>query len=265
MDDLEARIAGAEAYESLFVPAIFGAWAPRVLEAADVGVGQRVLDVACGTGVCAREAARLVGQTGSVAGVDVNPGMLAIARRHAPTVEWREANAESLPFDDESFDAVVSQFGLMFFSSPVVAVREMLRVLRQDGRLAIAVFGRIEQAPAYAAEAALFERMAGVNAAAAVRAPFALGDWRKLGDLFGKTGVKTIRIKAEPGAARFPSVRTMVEADLRGWLPAMGVELDDELIESILEAAEDELAEFRTAEGEMETPAPAYIIKAEKS
>ena len=264
MDDLDAQIQGAEAYESLLIPAVFGAWPPRVLAGAEVGPGQRVLDVACGTGICAREAVRLVGQTGSVAGVDVNAGMLAVALRHAPGVEWREANAEELPFGDESFDAVVSQFGLMFFSRPVIAVREMLRVLRPGGRFAIAVFANIEKAPAYAAEAALFERLAGPNAAAAIRAPFALGDWRDLGELFGKTGVKSVRIAAEQGVARFPSIRAMVEADLRGWLPAMGVHLDEATIAAVLEAAEEELAAFRQPDGSLETPAPAYVIKAEK-
>lgn len=113
---LEDQIAGARAYEALHVPALFKQWCPRVLDAAGVESGHSVLDVACGTGVLAREAAARVGPAGQVAGVDPGRGMLAVARELAPKLEWLEATAESIPFGDRSFDAVVSQFGLMFFS-----------------------------------------------------------------------------------------------------------------------------------------------------
>ena len=110
-----AQIAAATAYEEFFVPALFREWAPRVVDAAQILPGHRVLDVACGTGVLAREAAGRARPTGVVAGLDLNPGMLVVARQLAPAVEWRHGTAESLPFPDHSFDAVVSQFGLMFF------------------------------------------------------------------------------------------------------------------------------------------------------
>jgi ubiquinone/menaquinone biosynthesis C-methylase UbiE len=70
-----------------------------------------VLDVACGTGVLACNMAERVGPAGSVVGVDVNKEMLAVAKRKAPTLEWHAARAEALPFAENSFDAVVSQFG----------------------------------------------------------------------------------------------------------------------------------------------------------
>jgi SAM-dependent methyltransferase len=70
--------------------------------------------------------------------VDLNPGMLAVARRKEANVEWQQALAEALPFESESFDAVVSQFGLMFFEDKEAAIGEMWRVLRPGGRLVIA-------------------------------------------------------------------------------------------------------------------------------
>src|SRR5688500_232640 len=110
---LQPQIDAAKAYEQLFVPALFAQWAPKVLNAARLEAGQRVLDVACGTGVLAREALRRVGSSGHVTGIDAVPGMLAVAKQLAPNIEWRQGTAESLPFADGSFDAVVSQFGLM--------------------------------------------------------------------------------------------------------------------------------------------------------
>ncbi|MCB1588829.1 MAG: methyltransferase domain-containing protein, partial [Xanthomonadales bacterium] len=114
MDVQPEAVQAAEAYEAMFVPALFAQWAPRVLDGVALSPGQRVLDVACGTGVLAREAARRVGLSGAVSGLDPAPGMLAVARRSAEVVDWREGVAESLPYADGQFDAVVSQFGLMF-------------------------------------------------------------------------------------------------------------------------------------------------------
>jgi SAM-dependent methyltransferase len=95
----------AEVYESCFVPAIFGAWAGPVADAAGIRRGDKVLDVGCGTGVLAREALRRVGEEGHVVGVDLNEGMLAVAARTEPNVEWRRGDAASLPFEDARFDA----------------------------------------------------------------------------------------------------------------------------------------------------------------
>jgi len=125
----QSQIEAAKAYEAFFVPALFGQWAVKVLDAAHIQVGQRVLDVACGTGVLARAAITRIGSGGQVVGIDPNPGMVAVARQFEPRVEWREGVAESLTFPNNSFDAVVSQFGLMFFTDRPQAIREMMRVL----------------------------------------------------------------------------------------------------------------------------------------
>jgi len=259
-DALEAAIAGAEAYEALHVPALFEEWAERVLVAAEVGPGHRLLDVACGTGILARTAVERVGPAGHVVGVDPNPGMLKVAARLEDSVDWRAGTAEELPCDDASFDRVVSQFGMMFFTDRRGAISEMLRVLEPGGRFAVAVWAGLDQSPAYARSVQLLEKMAGAEAADALRAPFILGDAAAVRELTTAAGAASVDSTTIVGKARFPSLRSMVEADLRGWLPVMGVELEEDLILSILEAAETELDDFVLPDGRMEFDSPAHIV-----
>lgn len=262
---MDAEVAGARTYEELFVPALFGPWAACVADAAELRPGVRVLDIACGTGVLAREIAHRLGSEGAVVGIDPNPGMLAVAREAASGIEWREGVAESLPFPDSSFDVVVSQFGLQFFSDRTTALREMSRVLTPGGRLAIAVWGPVESMPAYADEGALLHRLAGTKAADALRAPFALGDQRQLAALLGEAGWADAEVRVERGTAQFPNIRTMVEADLRGWLPVMGVELPDDQIDRILAEAETVLAPYSTADGQMAFEVTANLVTATRT
>lgn len=261
---LDAQIDAARAYEALMVPALFGQWAPQVADAAQIRPGQRILDLACGTGILAREAASRTGPNGFVAGLDPSPGMLEVARQLAPAVEWRQGVAESLPFPDQSFDAVVSQFGLMFFSDRRAALHQAFRVLAPEGGLAVAVWDALDNIPAYTAEVALLERLAGRQAADALRAPFVLGERQALVGLFAEAGFASVEATTVRGLARFPSVRVMVEADLRGWLPVMGVALPEAQIARILVEAEQVLAPYVASDGTAVFDISAHIITGKK-
>jgi len=250
----------ATAYETLHVPALFGQWAPRLLGAAGVSPRQRVLDVACGTGILAREAVGRVGPGGTVTGLDPDPGMLAVAAKLAPEARWCRGTAEALPWTDGVFDVVASQFGLMFFPDRALAMQEMTRVLAPGGRLAVAVWDSLDNSEAYPEEVALLARLGGRAAADALRAPFVLGDTGALAGLFAGAGLTSISISTHVGTARFPSVRTMVEADLRGWLPVMGVRLEEETIRSILQEAEQALGRYVSPEGQVVFASPAHIV-----
>jgi ubiquinone/menaquinone biosynthesis C-methylase UbiE len=244
----QTLIDAATAYEALFVPALFGQWAPVVADAAKIKSGDRVLDIACGTGVLAREAATRTGRSDRVAALDPNAGMVAVARGLAPDIDWREGRAEALPFPDCSFDAVVCQFGMMFFTDRELAIREMRRVMVPGGRCAVAVWDAIENAPVFAALVDLLDRVVGSRAGDALRAPFALGDRQALATLFEHAGASPIDITSRIGRARFPSLREFVEAEVRGWLPAMGVVVPEPQIKSLLTEAEGVLAPYVTGD-----------------
>lgn len=262
---LQEQIAAAQAYEDLFVPALFRQWAPLLAKAAHVGPGKRVLDVASGTGILARELAAQVGPSGSVAGLDLMPGMLEVAKQIAPSIEWKQGTAEALPFPDQSFDAVVSQFGLMFFPDRTKSLREMLRVLTPGGHLAVAVWDSLDNIPAIADEVALLERVAGRAAADALRAPFVLGNKAELEQLARDAEISEPVVNTNPGMARFPSIRSLVEADLRGWLPVMGVMLDEETIQRVLGEADRALRSYADENGRAVFQISAHVLSGTKS
>ncbi len=137
------EIAAASYYQEKLVPALFKDWSPLVIEAAQISNGDRVLDIACGTGAATRYAASITGAATPPVGLDIAPGMLSVAHSINPEIDWRQGNAEALPFDDNCFDRVICQYGLMFFPDPVKAQKEMIRVLAPGGRLTFSVWNTL--------------------------------------------------------------------------------------------------------------------------
>jgi ubiquinone/menaquinone biosynthesis C-methylase UbiE len=200
----------AENYERYFVPAIGTPFATALLDAAGLHQGDRVLDVACGTGVVTRLAAERVGPEGVVAGLDINPAMLAVARSvpsSGAAIEWHEAGADSLPLADESFEVVLSSLGLQFVPDRASALREMRRVLAPGGRLAIATVGPTP--PLFAILEQALARYVKPEVAAFIRVVFSLYEPQELEKLTRGAGFRDVEVRSKaltltlPGPAEF--------------------------------------------------------------
>lgn len=196
-----------ENYERFFVPAIGGPLANDLIAEAGLRAGERVLDVACGTGIVARLAAERVGRSGMVGGVDINAGMLGVARSvSAPAgaaIKWYESSAESIPLPKESFDVVLCQLGLMFMLDKGAAVSEMHRVLVPDGRALVSV-------PTPTAFFNVFEEGLARHLPAGavfVSQVFSLDDSAQIEALFRDAGFREVTIRRYTRALRLPSPR----------------------------------------------------------
>ena len=188
----------AENYERFFVPTIGTAFAEALLDEAGLLLGERVVDIACGTGIVTRLAAERVGPKGSLAGVDINPAMLAVARSlRSPgvAIEWHEANAESLPLDTGSIDVVVSSLGLQFVEDKPAALGEMRRVLAPGGRLAIATVG--PRPPLFAILEQALARHVKPEAAGFMRTTFSLYEPKEIQTLTTGAGFRGTEVRSK--------------------------------------------------------------------
>jgi len=253
----------AEVYDQYFVPALFQQWGPIVSSAAGISPGQQVLDVACGTGALTAAAAEKTGSAGQIVGLDPNEEMLAVARRKHKNIEWRNGRAETIPFPDEHFDAVISQFGMMFFEDRPAALREMMRVLEPGGTLAVAVCDALDHSPGYAVLAELLHRLFGHAVAEAFRAPFACGDPDHLLSLCREAGLPEATITRHDGMVRFASIEALVATE-RACAWTLGGLLDDAQFDQLRKKAEESLRPFAMDDGRVEFTMPALILTATK-
>jgi ubiquinone/menaquinone biosynthesis C-methylase UbiE len=193
-------------YERFFVPSIGAPLANDLLRLAALRPGERVLDVACGTGVVARLASQQVGDSGTVTGLDVHPGMLAVARSAAAPgmpIDWHEASAEAMPFPDASFDVVLCQMGLQFMPDKHAALREIRRVLARGGRLILNLPGPTPQLFTIMGEA--FARHISAEAAGFVNHIFSLHDTLEIQNLVSGASFHDVSVQSDTKSLRLPA------------------------------------------------------------
>ncbi|MBX3498063.1 MAG: class I SAM-dependent methyltransferase [Alphaproteobacteria bacterium] len=206
----------AEAYERDLVPNVFRPWAEAVIEPLGLRAGQHVLDVACGTGIAARTAARHVGASGSVVGVDNNEAMLEVARRApsepgASPIEWLCADACRLPYRDAMFDLVTCFEGLQFFPDRSRALDGFRRLLRRRGRFTGTSWGPIEQNPGYQALSEGLARFVSADAGRLTSFVFSHPD--EIHTLLTQAGFVDVHVEARHLVRRVPSARSFI-----GWI-----------------------------------------------
>src|SRR5215472_12113107 len=254
-------IEAAEAYEAAFVPAFFAQWAPILCDAAGLGAGQKVLDVACGTGIVARTAAERVGPA-HVTGVDLNQAMLTVARRVRADIDWRQGNAAAMPLADRSFDAVLCQMALMFFPDRVAALREMARVAAPNGTVAVLVPAGLDAKPAYGPFVDVAARHAGPQARSLLDTYFACGDLDGLTGWFGRASLHVTTAGTRSGIMRFSSVDALVTTEVES--TPLGERITAEVYDRIRHGAREVLAPFTTADGALEAPFTVHVVAARR-
>ena len=200
-----------EAYEHYLVPTLFTPWAEDLVDRMALRPGERVVDVACGTGIVARLAAHRINPGGAVTGLDLNAGMLSVARSLSPpadvTMEWREGSAMTLPFANATFNVVLCQQGLQFFPDRLAALREMYRVLVPGGRLGLSVWRPLRQNPYMAALGDALERRVNAEVATGMRTVCSMGDAEALRSLLLQAGFRDARISIQILVCGLPRLR----------------------------------------------------------
>jgi ubiquinone/menaquinone biosynthesis C-methylase UbiE len=188
-----------ELYERYLVAPLFEPWVDSLLRHADLARDDRVLDVACGTGIVARHVQQRLGDSGSVTGVDLNEQMLDVARARTSGIDWRNADALALPFAAESFDVVLCQQGLQFFPDRAAGAREMRRVLKPGGRLVVAVWRPLTDSSFFRDMHETAQQQLGEF----IDRRHSFGDARALHDLLDSTGFHDIAIEQLTLTIRF--------------------------------------------------------------
>lgn len=227
---------------------------PAMLAAARITKGQRVLDVATGTGEAARLILPLVDASGLVIGADIAPEMLTSARERLSEPQYLPvaANGQALPFEDDAFDTVVCQLGLQFFPDPLAGLTEFRRVLRPGGTTAVCVIATPDRAPMWGNPADVICRFAPQHRET-VYLSFSLSDPKQLESLFGNAGFHEVaveQIRREDTVESFDDYWSPIEAGI-GSIAQVYFMLTEEARRSVRDEVRTRLAPYELPDGKL--------------
>ncbi|WP_043343595.1 class I SAM-dependent methyltransferase [Belnapia moabensis] len=183
--------------------------------------GDRVLDVACGTGFVAKRIAAVSGVQCKISGLDLNEPMLNVARQE-PGIEWYLGSVAEMPFPDKSFDVVLCQQGLQYFPDRQAAIREMARVLAPGGRLSLNVWGALERQPVILALGDAIKKFLGPTAAEWMTLAYSLNTAEELHSLARDAGLKQAKVRFETRTIRYPDAAALATGFMQA-TPAAGL------------------------------------------
>jgi len=254
-------------YEQHKVPAIFRPLAERTLQRVGVHEGARVIDIACGTGIVARLAAEKVGKSGKVVGIDLNPGMIEVARQNSPltgaNLEWHQGDATALPFPEASFDFVFCQQGLQFFPDKLAALEEMRRIMAPGSSTILTIWSSIN--PLAAAIADGLTRYVSAEAATTSLAPFSFRDADLIKKLFEEAGYREIDMEILEVPRRIGPAEESIPREMEGSTYWNGVvKLDRTKREEMFQHIGEALRDFGV-DGGLTIPHQTHLIRASAS
>ncbi len=256
-----------EMYDRLLGPLLFEPFAIDLARRAGALKPQNVLEVAAGTGIATRQLLQTLPRTSRLTVTDLNDPMVAHARRRTgedARVSWRQADAMELPFDDGEFDAVVCQFGIMFFPDKPRGMREFHRVLSAGGNLLLSTWDSIDRNPPGAIIHAALAEIFPEDPPDFYRVPFSMWDVNALRALAAEAGFRNVKIETLTLEGTSPSADDA----------AIGLVGGNPVINAIRERAPERVAtvEARTRErlaerfgtGEIRVPVRAHVLTAIK-
>jgi ubiquinone/menaquinone biosynthesis C-methylase UbiE len=208
------EIEGARFYEEKFVPTLFEKWAGVMVDRLEIQKSDHFLDVACGTGIVARTAGSRIDNL-RVSGCDINNAMLEVAKEIAPPITWIKAGAEDLPFQEQSFDKIGCQFGIMFFEDKIESLNEMLRVRKDKGRIIIGIWDVIEANTGYYDLQQLLEKIGGNELGQILMSPFSLGNKEEIISIIQSSNASKYEIETIKKEIEFPSIEYWIDCDVK--------------------------------------------------
>jgi ubiquinone/menaquinone biosynthesis C-methylase UbiE len=262
--DLDA----AKRYQEIPVPIILGPAAHALVDKVELNSGIMVLDVGCGTGAATRYAARFVGPNGRVAGVDINPGMIEVAKSLSesavPPIDWYENSAFELPFEESTFDVALSAQTIQFLNERVAALEEMRRVLKPRGQLAISVWCEVGLNPYFDALMQAVANHLGAETASGLGAAFTLSNPSEIEALLVEAGLQNIKVEMCELSLKMPELREFAAKHIGATPMSTSFFASSESIQQdLVEEVADHLATYQT-ETDATVPFRIQVAKAQK-
>jgi ubiquinone/menaquinone biosynthesis C-methylase UbiE len=248
-----------ERYDRDMVTAMFAPFARDLVGRTRLRGHMHIADIGCGTGIVARLLGQRLDETSTINGIDINAGMLDVARAATEMAVgesgmgnfvWHEAGAEALPLADGSMDLVVSQHAFMFFPDRTQAAREMHRVLRPGDELHISAWRDYRQQPHYAALIAGLNLLITQQAGELMKTAFQFDREEQIRTPLMSGGFQDIVMQTVEIEVRYPSAEAFVEMIVKGSILARkGIEISGQVMEKSSNFVAEKLIRFETSSG----------------
>lgn len=252
--DLDA----AKFYETHFVPTIFKNWSEILLDKTPLKFSDKLLDVACGTGIVARQARKRELHIDNIYGIDLNQGMIKVAEELAPGINWVQGSADEMTFENDFFDKVVCQFGLMFFPKKVNALNELNRVRKKDGKIIMGIWNSLEENEAYYDLLELVEEVLDSETAEILKAPFKLGKKEDICELIEQSELTNYNIETVISEIQFPSIKYWIDCDIKASTIANSI--SDEQYKMLLSRGQNKLSKYIPNEDFVNIKMSAHLV-----